>query len=347
MRTFFTVILLSLPWASAQLDVPPLPDIPPVIGGIVGSAQGVCDFATGIDFVPGEVSKYICMAAELATKSEQTLKDFHETFTGLGQQLVNDWLGEAISSIGGGLDEATVTKALNDLGGAMAQGPEEFRQVLRNRLSGLRKTARQQDNPPPGSASYWYKRATTEHPNLALARASSEVFESKVIETNGEAMAVQEADRVISEQIATSEAMGHLMNQVLAPGNGDAARIRSAGRTAVSTRAAIIDLIDGVTTTMEQSVVASGHMSEQAKLAAQQRTMTNWQIKLLNDQIAGQTQRQLAEEKSILEAAFGNITDMSTEYTGQLMMLSDAMADILASNPRDLDLEAVGWKEVN
>jgi hypothetical protein len=298
----------------------------------------------------GGACQYIEYALELPGLISEFLVSFHEEFAVFGHELFSGVIEGALFNIEPNLRPGDVRSAFSAAGiSSVADILSEGPAALRERVGGLITDLRRRAGDAPivrNSADWWYRRAVESNPNFAASEFVNRGQQDGRTVTLVEAAAVREASRHLAEQAASSTATREVMAQVLAPsvggvGGGDAARLQDRAATAVSSRAALQTLAEGMADGMRQQAVMAGVTNENLKVLAQQNAMTTWELSLAVESLTQQAERQAAEDRAAVMAALSSSVEAG-ERIGQNL---EAVA-LGAAKAMTPDFEALQYRSL-
>lgn len=303
--------------------------------------------------------EWICRAGDLANEIDETLRAFHEDFVAFGRDLFDDWIEDALATIAERTGLAELNAVFDSLDVALTEGPVAFREAIREAVVGLRLSNRTAREDPVELIArlregelydygVLYDIAVQTNPNVVAAEGILNARQDQLLETRAEAAAVHELNTQLAEQVATSTTMQDAVVQVLEPsigglGGGDAAQLVDAARTAVSSRAAIQVLTEGIADLMRQQATFSGHLSDSLRVLAQQQVMTTWELQLAINTLTEQMNLDIAREKAEIEVQLAREYDAGLELAESLRSVATSAATSLAPEFDTLTFEDLGW----
>ncbi len=334
MRTITLALLLSLA----------------LFGGKASAQSGLLDLAERGCRVAGYLEGYewICYASELAGNVQELIAGFHEEMSVFGQDLFSSWLNDSLATIGTNVSTGQVTSVLSNLNSALQEGPAAFREAIREAVGDLRRASYRAPRSPRNSPDWWYEEAVRSNPNLAAGHGMLNARQDQLIETRGEASAVHDLNVRLAGEVASSTAMQDGMAKVLRPsiggvGGGDAAKLEDAARTAVSSRAAIQSMTEGMANLMRHQAVFSGSISESLRVMAQQQTMTTWELQLAVNTLTQQLEMDIARERAALQAEINEDFEAGRQLGMTLEGMTQGTLAVLAPDTDALSLDRLGW----
>ncbi|MCA9839206.1 MAG: hypothetical protein KC422_20005 [Trueperaceae bacterium] len=312
---------------------------------------------TELGFLEGY--EWICKAGDLAHTVNDLLQSFHEDFVGFGQELFDDWMQDALASIAEQANLADLTALFDDLDTALTEGPIAFREAIRNAVAGLRLSnyANREDAADlinqleAGDVRDYrvlYDIAAQLNPTIVAAEGMMNARQDQLLESRAEAAAVHDLNTQLAEEVATSTRMQDAVAQVLEPsfgglGGGDAAQLDDAARTAVSSRAAIQVMTEGLADLMRQQATFSGYISDNLRVLTQQQVMTTWELQLAINALTEQMNKAISEEKAAIEAQLARDYDAGVELAESLSNVAQETATSLSPEFEELEFESLGW----
>jgi hypothetical protein len=321
-----------------------------LLGGHASAQSGLLDLAGQGCRIAGHMEgfEWICYAADLVNNVTDLITGLHGEMSAFGQELFSSWLNDSLAAIGTNLNTGQVAGVLGSLNNALQEGPAAFRQAIRDAVGNLRRAAERAPRSPRDSPDWWYEEATRSNPNLVAGHGILNAQQDQLIETRGEAAAVHEFNVQLAGQVAESTAIQDGMAQVLRPslggvGGGDAARLEDAARTAVSTRAAIQSMTEGMANLMRHQAVFSGSISESLRVLAQQQTMTTWELQLAVNTLTQQLEMEIARERAALQAEIYEEYEAGRQLGVTLGGMMEGTLSVLRPDADDLRFENLGW----
>ncbi len=303
--------------------------------------------------------EWICKAGDLANEIDETLRSFHEDFVGFGRELFDDWLEDALATIAEKTGLGELNAVFDAIDVALTDGPVAFREAIREAVAELRLSNRaERENPAAlierireGEVNDYgvlYDIAVQTNPNVVAAEGMINSRQDQLLTTRAEAAAVHEQNTQLAEQVATSTTMQDAVAQVLEPsvgglGGGDAAQLDDAARTAVSSRAAIQVMTEGIADLMRQQATFSGNLSDSLRVLAQQQAMTTWELQLAINAMTEQMNVEIARQKAEIEAQLAREYDAGLELAESLQSVADGAATSLFPEFDRLAFDDLGW----
>ena len=327
----------------------------------ITQAQNLLDLfelgCTELGFIEGY--EWICKAGDLAEDINEILESFHEDFTVFGQSLFDDWMEDALASIAQGADLGELTALFDSLDEALTEGPLAFREAISDAIASLRLSNRLDRQSPAAlmnmleegeihDYSVLYDIAVQASPNAVAAEGILSARQDTLLTSRAEAAAVHELNTQLAEQVATSTSMQDAVAQVLEPslgglGGGDAAQLDDAARTAVSSRAAIQVMTEGLADLMRQQATFSGYLSDTLRVLSQQQVMTTWEIHLAVNTLTEQMNSEIARDKAAIEAQLAKDYDAGLELAEAFSSVASSTAGSLTPDFEALEFESLGW----
>lgn len=334
-----------------------------LFSGTQARAQSLEDLfrigCSGLGSTPGY--EWICKAGDLANQVGELITGFHEDFVGFGRDLFDAWIEDALASIAENTGLAELNGYFGQLDAALADGPRAFREAVSKVIGELRLSNRLNRQNPQAlierlkdpdrelrNYSDLYDIAVQTNPNAVAADGMLNSRQDQLLETRAEASAVHDLNTKLAQQVADATKMRDAAAQVLAPsvggaGGGDAAQLADAARTAVSSRAAIQVLTEGLANLMRQQATFSSDISENLRVLTQQQVMTTWELQLAINTLTEQMDAEVAKEKAELEAQLAREYDVGTELAESLRNTAAGTAVVLAPDLDTLEFGALGW----
>ena len=303
--------------------------------------------------------EWICKAGDLANNIDEFLRGIHEDFVGFGRELFDDWIEDALATIAEKFGLSDLNNLFDDLDRALSEGPAKFREAIRDAVADLRLSNRAARKDPvelieeikKGEVNDYgvlYDIAVQTNPNIVTAEGIINARQDQLLETRAEAAAVHELNTKLAEEVADSSTMQDAVAQVLQPSigglkGGDAAQLDDAARTAVSSRAAIQVMTEGIADLMRQQATFSGNLSDSLRVLAQQQVMTTWELQLAIATLTEQMNAEVAKEKAAIEAQLAREYDAGIELAESMATMAEGTAASLSPKFEELEFRKLGW----
>ena len=331
-------ILTSLFPGPARAQVlPGLPEVPALPNpGEVG--EDLCNAA-------GDVCDWIGYALSLATQLQGLMDEFHGEITGMGEDLYGEatgWLKDSLASVSLGVDTEQVEAAFADIEQAIKEGPSALREATRASVRTLTRQRYAGQDAPADSPDGRFEEMTRTLPNVAAAEVVSAVEQEETAALKAEAASVTETSWKLGAVAQQNTAGADTATTVLAPG-GDADTLEDDVNTAVSTRAAVQALTEGVADLMRHNATFESNLAESVKVLAQQQVMTNWELQLTVQALLDERENKIAEERARMQLEINGLYEESEQLTGQFADVVTAGAHLLTPDTSSLDPGALGW----
>ena len=124
---------------------------------------------------------------------------------------------------------------------------------------------------------------------------------------------------------------------------GTAARLEDRARTAVSSRAALVVLTEGLADLMRQEAVFSGAIVEHLRVLSQQQVMTTWQLQLAVNSLSDQLAAEVARDQAALQRYVSRAFDEGRQLAHTFAHVSSEAGRVLEPDLGALAWESVGW----
>jgi len=324
-------------YAQALPGLPALPEIPALPNpGQIG--ENLCNAA-------GNVCDWIGYALSLAEQLQGLMDEFHGEITGMGEDLYGEatgWLKDSLASVSMGVDVAQVEAAFADIEQAIKEGPSALREATRASVRTLTKQRYAGQNAPANSIDGRFDEMTRTLPNVATAEVVSAVEQEETAALKAEAASVTETSWKLGAVAQQNTAATDTATTILAPG-GDADTLEDDVNTAVSTRAAVQALTEGVADMMRHNATFESNLAESIKILAQQQVMTNWELQLTVQSLLDERENKIAEERARMEMEVNGLYEESEQLTGQFNDVVTAGAHLLTPDTSSLNPGALGW----
>ena len=289
--------------------------------------------------VAGNIAGYewICQLSYYVQNGERVLEDIHQDFAGFSEDMLKLWFEDALSTVANEVGLSEFNTFFSDLDVALSQGPREVKDALRGVTDSLRLShaasqrserlapalAQLQNPENLVSSDVLVDVAETSNPNI---RAASELNYSERLRMIGvqvEAEAAHKMNEDLAQSLLEDSSVRDAAANVLRPsiggiGGGSASQLEDRARTAVSTRAVMGVLTEGLAELMRQEATFNTAIAEELKLLAQQQVMTSWQLKLTVDSISARYSRELEKEMAEMEAEIASSYDQGVQASRTL-----------------------------
>jgi hypothetical protein len=334
------VLGLSVPLLSAPVRAQGLPEVPalPALPDPGQIGEDVCNAA-------GDVCDWIGFALSLAEQLQGLMDEFHSEITGMGEDLYGEatgWLKDSLTSVSLGVDTEQVEAAFADIEQAIKEGPSALREATRAAVRTLTRQRYAGQNAPANSPDGRFDEMTRTLPNVAAAEVVSAVEQEETAALKAEAASVTETSWKLGAVAQQNTAATDTARSILAPG-GDADTLEDDVNTAVSTRAAVQALTEGVADMMRHNATFESNLAESIKVLAQQQVMTNWELQLMVQALLDERENKIAEERARMEMEINGLYEESEQLTGQFASVMTAGAHLLTPDTSSLDPGALGW----
>ncbi len=197
-------------------------------------------------------------------------------------------------------------------------------------------------NAPAGSPDGRFVEMSRTLPNVAAAEVVSAVEQEETAALKAEAASVTETSWKLGAVAQQNTAATDTATTILAPG-GDADTLEDDVNTAVSTRAAVQALTEGVADLMRHNATFESNLAESVKVLAQQQVMTNWELQLTVQALLDERENKIAEERAQMQMEINGLYEESEQLTGQFTDVVTAGAHLLTPDTSGLNPGALGW----
>lgn len=308
----------------------------------------------------GDDWSWVCRAGKLIANLSSDFEAIYKDFAKFAEELFNDIYDDAITTLAGQIDTSVIDAALTEIENALKKGPEELKDTIRKVSKDLRlshllelKNAKPADliaalKKPNELRTYKKVQQVAEkvNPNVLMTVMGLQQQQENVVKSQGEAEVAHLENQKLAKQVIEDTTVRDTMAEVLAPkvagvGGGTASSLEEAAKTAVSTRAAIQVLSEGIADLMRQEATLSGNINEHLKILAQQQVMTSWQLKLQTQILNEQLNQEIEQQKQELENAIAKSYEGSVSTAQQLTMVGNRFKTINKSNLPTFS--ALGW----
>lgn len=263
----------------------------------------------------------------------------------MGEDLYGEatgWLKDSLASVSMGVEAEQVEAAFADIEQAIKEGPSALREATRASVRTLTRQRYANQNAPANSPDGRFIEMTRTLPNVAAAEVVSAVEQEETAALKAEAASVTETSWKLGAVAQQNTAATDTAMTILAPG-GDADTLEDDVNTAVSTRAAVQALTEGVADMMRHNATFESNLAESIKLLAQQQVMTNWELQLTVQALLDERENKIAEERAQMEMEINGLYEESEQLTGQFADVVTAGAHLLTPDTSSLNPGALGW----
>jgi hypothetical protein len=290
-------------------------------------AQTPDDFLDQVCGVDG--LDWVCEARALVLSIQTTADDIFTDFEAFAQTNFERFLQDGLEYIASQLDLGEVEAFVDDISNAIREGPEELNAVLQERLDEVRQSAFA-ENPndyPPQSPDWWTQYARRANPNLTAADAVATDQKLELVERSLQTEAAYAKAAELAENAATFNAVTQKVNEVLGTpvvgqidglGDGEAQELRDNATTAVSTRAGIRYLTEGIANLMEQEATYNQDISSKLTIQIQQQSLTNHQLNVLARTLTEERMTEIAKAQAELQAEIEGDYDQGEQLADTL-----------------------------
>ena len=323
--------LPELPGLPALPALPDLPDPGQIGEDICNSAGGVCD--------------WIRYALSLAEQLQGLMDEFHGEIAGMGDDLyveATDWLNDSLSTLSMGVDVGVVENAFTNIEQSLKEGPSALRTALRTNIRTLTKSRLEAENAPKDSPDGRYNETVRTIPSVAAAEVVTALEQEEAALVKAESAGVNETSFKLGAVVQQNTAAADTATTILRPG-GDADSLEDDVNTAVSTRAAVQALTEGLADTMRHDATFQSNLAETVKALSQQQVMTNWQLQLTVQSLIDERETEISSAQAEVEAEINNIYEESERVTGQFQGVITSGAGLLTPETATLNPAALGW----
>lgn len=317
---------------------------------LIQVADAVCDFSsyTG-NWIGADNVDWICYVGRLPLDAHDLLDGLHNELAEFGKELLEDWLADALSTVGNRVDASEIETALDHVRDAMREGPRELRAAVRDAVEQMFVSNMNAPRAADFSPAWWGEEARRQNPNIAMSEMHAEKRRLRAAEARTEAAMAHEASLELAEQVGDAQGTQEAVMEVLrpevpgGPNPGTAAQLEDRARTATSTRAAIQALSEGIADLMRQDAVFSGAMIEHLRVLSQQQVYTTWQLQLAVNSLTEQLEDEVSKRQFALRQRISRAY-LEGDATGQsFKSFSDDLGVTLNPNFDHMSWDDVGW----
>jgi hypothetical protein len=272
---------------------------------------------------------WVCEARALVLSIQTIADDIFTDFEAFAQTNFERFLQDGLEYITSQLDLSEVQTFVDNISTAIQEGPEELHAVLQESLDEVRQSAFA-ENPndfPPQSPDWWSEYARRVNPNLTAADAVATDQRLELVERSLQTEAAYAKAAELAENAATFNAVTQKVNDVLGTpvlgqidglGDGEAQQLRDNATTAVSTRAGIRYLTEGIANLMEQEATYNQDISSKLTIQIQQQSLTNHQLNVLARTLTEERMIEIAKAQAELQAEIEGDYDQGEQLANTL-----------------------------
>jgi hypothetical protein len=314
-------------------------------------AQTPEDFLNQVCNVDGLA--WVCEARALVLSVQTIADDIFTDFQAFAQTNFERFLQDGLEYIASQLDMGEVQTFVDNISTAIQEGPEELNAVLQESLNEIRQSAFA-ENPndyPPQSPDWWSQYARRANPNLTAADAVATDRRLELVERSLQTEAAYAKAAELAENAVTFNAVTQKVNEVLGTpvlgqiaglGDGEAQQLRDNATTAVSTRAGIRYLTEGIANLMEQEATYNQDISSKLTIQIQQQSLTNHQLNVLARTLTEERMIEIAKAQAELQAEIEGDYDQGKQLADTLNTTEQWITTMFARDIRTtLDVQGM------
>ena len=317
----------------------PVTDPLSILQPIQQFATNLCGTIQNLNFGSLE---FICTASGIMNDVGNMVTNFQSDMSSFIGELGGDMLSDVVNTLASGLGADAVNEHVASFRNDLASAPGRIKGQLRASAGMLVRDSIGQlfagkAGMAIGDATNLATWARILNPELGAQEIVKEVRKGKTLLAAGDALASSTSSIAIAEQLANSGAAQELNTKVngdLLAGNvGKAELLRENVGRAVSTRAAIQSLTEGIADVMSIQASAALNNEAYAKAQAMQASYTTAELATLVNLQAQSRADELEAESGAVEQAMGEVwheVQLNTETNNQMR---NAMGQ---KNPQDL-----------
>jgi hypothetical protein len=296
---------------------------------------------------------WVCEARALVLSIQTIADDIFTDFQAFAETNFERFLQDGLEYIATQLDFGEVQTFVDEISNAIREGPEELSAVLQESLDEIRQSAFT-ENPndyPPQSPDWWSEYARRANPNLTAADAVATDQRLELVERSLQTEAAYAKAAELAENAATFNAVTQKVNEVLGTpvlgqiaglGDGEAQQLRDNATTAVSTRAGIRYLTEGIANLMEQEATYNQDISSKLTIQIQEQSLTNHQLNVLARSLTEERMTDIAEAQAELQAEIESDYDQGEQLAGTLNTTEQWITTMFARDIRTtLDVQGM------
>lgn len=316
-------------------------------------AQTPDDFLNQVCNVDGLA--WVCEARALVLSIQTISDDIFNDFQAFAQTNFERFLQDGLEYIASQLSLNDVQAFVDDISTAIQEGPEELHAVLQEKLNEVRHSAFAEtpNDYPPQSPDWWSEYARRANPNLTAANAVATDQRLELVERSLQTEAAYAKAAELAENASTFNAVTQKVNEVLGTpvlgqidglGDGEAQQLRDNATTAVSTRAGIRYLTEGIANLMEQEATYNQDISSKLTIQIQQQSLTNHQLNVLARTLTEEHMIEIAKAQAELQAEIEGDYDQGQQLADTLNTTEQWITTMFARDIRNT-LEVEGMYE--
>ncbi len=269
--------------------------------------RDACGFAGNI-----QGYEWICTVKALSGQVEGLMENIVVDFEDFAKQQFEYFLTDALGAVSDSMGLAQVDQFVQGISDAIRTGPQEIRTLLAGQMENFRNQVfnRHKGQYRPYSPDWWYEVAREVSPNLraadAIEKNRSVRFVEQTIESEVNTQKTQDIAQTVAELSGAAEITDKVMgNPILGAvgfNGGDANNLRDSARLAISTRAGIRVLTEGIAAYMEQSAGYNQEIATMLQAQTQVQALTNYQMSNLVNTLTQEALTNIADRQAQIQS---------------------------------------------
>ena len=260
--------------------------------------------------------EFICTGSGMLNTVGDMITNFQSDMASFVGELGGDMLSDVVNTLASGLGAEALDEHMQSMRNNLASTPGRIKAQLRTSASMLVRDSVGQlfagkKGMKLGDAANLATWARIMNPELAVQEITNEVKKGKTLLAAGDALAASTSSADIATRMAEADAGQNLAKTVngdpLGGNIGKAALLRENVGRAVSTRAAIQSLTEGIADVMSIQASAAMNNEAYAKAQAMQASYTTAQLATLVNLYAQDRADELEEQSGAVEAAMAEV----------------------------------------
>jgi hypothetical protein len=335
LKALCLTILLTSTISLTHAQIPGLPNIP-------GDPGGACEAIGG-----GGICDWIDFAMSLSDQLTDMFETFNQEITAMGEDLFADateWLKDSLSDLTQGIPGPEgFEQAFGSLQESIKNGPSQFREDVQRGIRSLtEKQLTTLYDAPNDSSDGHYNQFVKTFPVAAAAEVVTARQKERSSLLKAESAAAAETSFKTGAVVQQNTAAQDTAQAILGAG-GDADTLEDDVNTAVSSRAAIQALTEGLADTLRHDASFQANLSSVVKALSQQQVMTNWQLQLLVKGLTEQNEQDLAAAQAQLQGHVTEVFQQADAISAQFQTSITQGVEILEPYTARLNPGDLGW----
>ena len=277
--------------------------------------------------------EWICSIKALSNEVTGIVESISTDFEAMSNAQFDYFLTDAMSYVSDSLGLAEIDIFVAELTGAIRGGKADASTIINDQLNSFRTALfnRSPANYAPYTPDWFYEMARNINPNIRAADAADAnrvtQYLGRTIETERNAQQTQDIATAVAElsgaKETTDKVLGNPLIGALGFDGGDANNLRDAARTAISTRAGIQTLTEGLAVYMEQNAAYSYDIAEKMTAQTQIQALTNYQMRTLVDTLSAEAMIKVEERQAKMQTQINEVYEQGQQAATNLKRVSN------------------------